>query len=122
MTMARKGHVRRMSSYAGAERASERRQGVTTPRAIAVGQRSGCAAVAPWVAGEACGHRRAVSSAHVDVDDLDGVVPVAEPVPGRDPRLYVPGRVGRPGAERVPTHLGGVPVERPVLPLVGTGG
>ena len=63
--------------------------------------------------------RLADPSADVDVDDLDGVVAVAEPVPRRDVGLDVAGRVGRAGAQRVPADVGGVPVERPVLPLVG---
>src|SRR3954454_23583394 len=67
-------------------------------------------------------HRRAVSSAHVDVDHLDGVVAVAEPVPGWDLRLDVAGGVGRPGAEGVPAYGGGVPVQPPVLPRVGARG
>jgi nucleoside-diphosphate-sugar epimerase len=40
-------------------------------------------------------------SADVDVDDLDGVVSVSEPVPGRDLRLGVAGCVRRSGAEGV---------------------
>ena len=55
----------------------------------------------------------------VDVDDLDGVVAVAEAVPGRDVGLHVAGGVGRPRAQRVPSHVGGLPGEGPVLPLVG---
>src|SRR4051795_5936027 len=66
--------------------------------------------------------RPAASSAHVDVDHLDGVVAVAEPVPRWDLGLHVPGRIGRPGAEGGPAHGGGAPVEGPVLPGVGAGG
>src|SRR5215212_7173515 len=58
------------------------------------------------------------ASAHVDVGDLDGVVSVAEPVPRRDLGLHVAGRVGRPGAEGVPSDVVRLPVEGPVLPLV----
>src|SRR5215213_10947462 len=58
------------------------------------------------------------ASAHVDVGDLDGVVSVAEPVPRRDLGLHVAGRVGRPGAEGVPSDVVCIPVEGPVLPLV----
>ncbi len=57
-------------------------------------------------------------SAHVDVDDLDGVVPVSEPVPGRDLWLGVAGCVCRAGAEGVAANVVGRPVERPVLPVV----
>src|SRR5215218_2484560 len=57
-------------------------------------------------------------SPHVDVYDLDGVVSVAEAVPGRDFRLHIPGGVGRPGAEGVPADVVRLPVERPFLPLV----
>src|SRR6185312_13401927 len=59
-----------------------------------------------------------VGSAHVDVGDLDRVVPVAEPVPGWNLGLHVAGRVGRAGAERVSADLGRLPPEGPVLPLV----
>src|SRR5215204_7264993 len=58
------------------------------------------------------------ASAHVDVGDLDGVVSVAEPVPRRDLGLHVAGRVGRPGAEGVPSDVVRLPVEGPVLPVV----
>src|SRR5215217_4305870 len=60
------------------------------------------------------------ASAHVDGGDLDCVVSVAEPVPGRDVGLYVAGRVGCSGAEGVSADVGGLPVERPILPLVWT--
>src|SRR3712207_448471 len=56
------------------------------------------------------------------MDYFDGVVPVAEPVPEGDLRLHVSGRVGCPGAEGVPSHVGGVPVEGPVLPVMGAAG
>src|SRR3954454_22708269 len=61
-----------------------------------------------------------LASAHVDVGDLDCVVSVAEPVPGRDVRLYAAGRVGCSGAEGVSADVGRLPVERPILPLVWT--
>src|SRR5215213_4413335 len=61
---------------------------------------------------------RLPASAHVDVGDLDGVVAVAEAVPGWDLGLHVAGCVGRAGAEAVAAALGRLPVERPVLPLV----
>src|SRR5215212_8845867 len=54
--------------------------------------------------------KAASPSAHVDVDDLDGVVPVAEAVPGRDLRLHVPRRIGRPDTEGVPSGVGRRPV------------
>src|SRR5436190_12369610 len=57
-------------------------------------------------------------SAHVDVDDFDGVVAVAESIPGRDFRLDVPGGIGRARAHGVPSDVARVPVERPILPLV----
>src|SRR5215211_3044153 len=57
-------------------------------------------------------------SPHVDVYDLDGVVSVAEAVPGRDLRLRIAGGVGRAGAEGVPADVVRLPVERPFLPLV----
>src|SRR5215207_1879675 len=60
------------------------------------------------------------ASAHVDVGNLDGVVAVAEAVPGWDLGLHVAGCVGRAGAERIPSRLGGLPLEGPVLPLVRT--
>src|SRR6476660_9659412 len=66
--------------------------------------------------------RESPDSAHVDVDDLDGVVSVAESVPGWDLGLGVAGGVRRAGAERVAADVVGVPIERPVLPLVGPGG
>jgi hypothetical protein len=40
-----------------------------------------------------------LASAHVDVGDLDGVVAVAEAVPGWNLGLHVAGCVGRAGAE-----------------------
>src|SRR4051812_35333402 len=58
-------------------------------------------------------------SVHVDVLDLDRVVPVAEAVPRRDVWLHVAGYVGRSRAKRVPPDSVGVPSEGPVLPLVG---
>src|SRR5215210_8515814 len=58
------------------------------------------------------------ASTHVDVHDLDGVVSVAEAVPGRDLRLRVAGGVSRPGTEGMPADVVRLPVERPVLPLV----
>src|SRR5829696_2328644 len=61
---------------------------------------------------------RLPASAHVDVGNLDGVVAVAEAVPGWDLGLHVAGCVGRAGAERIPSRLGGLPLEGPVLPLV----
>src|SRR5215211_3818559 len=60
------------------------------------------------------------ASAHVDVGDLDGVVSVAEPVPGRDVGLHVAGRVGCSGSKGVSADVGHLPVERPLLPLVRT--
>src|SRR3954470_13802803 len=57
-------------------------------------------------------------SGDVGVDDLDGVVAVAEPVPGWDLGLDVSGRVGGSGAERVAADVVGLPVKRPVLPVV----
>src|SRR3954447_1006339 len=57
---------------------------------------------------------------HVDVRDLDGVVPVAEPIPRRDVGLNVAGRVGRSCAQGVPADAGRLPVERPVLPVIWT--
>src|SRR5918998_3463403 len=59
-------------------------------------------------------------SAHVDVGDLDGVVSVTEPVPGRDVGLHVAGRVGCSGSKGVSADVGHLPVERPILPLVRT--
>src|SRR5918995_785820 len=59
-------------------------------------------------------------SAHVHVGDLDGVVSVAEPVPGRDVGLHVAGRVGCSGSKGVSADVGHLPVERPILPLVRT--
>ncbi len=58
-------------------------------------------------------------SAPVDVEDLDGVVAVSEPVPGRYVGFGVPGCVGGSGAQRVTTDVRGVPEEGPVLPVVG---
>src|SRR5215207_6209682 len=63
---------------------------------------------------------RLPTSAHVDVGDLDGVVAVAEAVPGWNLGLHVAGRVGRAGAEAVAAALGRLPCEGPVLPLVWT--
>src|SRR3954453_21820654 len=60
------------------------------------------------------------ASVHVDVRDLDCVVPVAETVPRRDVGLDVAGRVGRSCAEGVPADAGRLPVERPVLPVIWT--
>src|SRR5215207_11778546 len=51
------------------------------------------------------------ASAHVDVGDLDGVVAVAETVPGWNLGLHVPGGVGRAGAEAVAAALGRLPCE-----------
>src|SRR5215212_3639066 len=65
-----------------------------------------------------CSSARRARSAHVDVGDLDGVVAVAQAVPGRNVGLHVARRVGRAGAERVPTRLRRVPGERPALPCV----
>src|SRR4051794_9253251 len=58
------------------------------------------------------------SSADVDGDDLDRVVAVAEPVPRGNLGLRVAGGVGRAGAQALPAASGGVPLERPALPLV----
>src|SRR4051794_26492109 len=55
---------------------------------------------------------------HVDVGDLDGVVAVAEAVPGWDVGLHIAGCIGCADAEAVAAALGRLPVERPVLPLV----
>src|SRR5215211_8947527 len=63
---------------------------------------------------------RLLASAHVDVGDVDGVVAVAEAVPGWNLGLHVAGGVGRAGAEAVPSCLGRLPCEGPVLPLVRT--
>jgi hypothetical protein len=52
-----------------------------------------------------------IRQATSDVDDLDGVVAVAEPVPRRDLGLDVAGRVGGPGAEGVASDVVGRPVE-----------
>jgi hypothetical protein len=60
------------------------------------------------------------ASAYVHVGDLDCVVSIAEPVPGRDVGLYVAGRVSCSGAEGVSADVGRLPVERPILPLVWT--
>src|SRR5215208_1922174 len=62
------------------------------------------------------------ASPHVDVYDLDGVVSVAEAVPGRDFRLRIAGGIGRPGPEGVPADVVRLPVERPFLPLVRASG
>ena len=59
-------------------------------------------------------------SSHVDVDDLDGVVAVAEPVPGRDFGLHVAGGVGRTGAEAVPARFRRRPI-RTTSPATGMG-
>ena len=59
---------------------------------------------------------------HVDVRDLDGVVAVAEPVPRRDLWLHVAGGVGCSGPQGVAADVGRLPVEGPVLPVVGAGG
>src|SRR5215212_6586596 len=48
----------------------------------------------------------------------NGVVSVAEAVPGRDLRLGGAAGVGRPGAEGVPADVVRLPVELPVLPLI----
>src|SRR4051794_38022430 len=61
------------------------------------------------------------ASAHVDVEHFDRVIAVAQPVPGRRVGLDVAGGVRCPGAERVPARRGPVPLERPVLPVVGAG-
>ena len=61
-----------------------------------------------------------LASAHVDVGDLDGIVAVAETVPGWNLGLHVAGCVGRAGAEAVAAALGRLPCEGPVLPLVRT--
>src|SRR5215218_10698041 len=61
-----------------------------------------------------------LASAHIDVGDLDGVVAVAEAVPGWDLGLRVAGCVGRAGAEAVAAAFGRLPREGPVLPLVRT--
>src|SRR4051812_45733198 len=45
------------------------------------------------------------ASAHVHVGHLDGVVPVAEPVPGGDLRLHVARCIGRSRTERVPADV-----------------
>ena len=58
-------------------------------------------------------------SVHVDELDLDGVVPVAEAVPWRHVGLHVAGGVGGPRSKGVSSHVDGVPVEGPVLPLGG---
>ena len=65
---------------------------------------------------------RWVRSDDVDVPNLDGVVAVAEPVPWRDIGLDVAGGIGGAGAEAVPSGVVGLPAERPVLPLVRSGG
>src|SRR5258708_9911089 len=54
----------------------------------------------------------------VEVDPFDGVVSVAETVPGRVVGLHIAGGVGRAGAHGVPSYVSGVPVEGPVLPLI----
>src|SRR5215217_4357090 len=59
------------------------------------------------------------ASAHIDVGDLDRVVSVAEPVPGWNIGLHVACCVGRAGAQGVPAGCTCLPIERPVLPLVG---
>src|SRR3954471_4449288 len=55
-------------------------------------------------------------SSPVDIDDLDGVVPVAEAVPGRYVGLDVPCSVCRSGAQGVPADADRVPGVAPVLP------
>src|SRR5215218_3171647 len=57
-------------------------------------------------------------SSTVDVDHLDGVVPVAQAVPRGDVGLHVAGGVGRSGPEGVPADGDRIPGEAPVLPLV----
>src|SRR5512132_1945856 len=59
----------------------------------------------------ACCRLRLLASAHVDVGDLDGVVAVAEAVPGWNLGLHVAGCVGRAGAEAVADGLGRLPCE-----------
>src|SRR5262249_30013547 len=61
---------------------------------------------------------RHLVSAYVDVTDLDGVVAVAEAVPGWHIGLHVALCVGRTGAKGAPLWLAGVLIERPVLPLI----
>src|SRR5687768_12760799 len=61
---------------------------------------------------------RLPASAHVDVGNLDGVVAVAEAVPGWNLGLHVASCVDRTGAEAVAAALGRLPCERPILPLV----
>src|SRR5262249_20056864 len=61
---------------------------------------------------------RHLVSTHVDVTDLDGVVAVAEAVPEWHIGLHVALCVGRTGAKGAPPWLAGVPIERPVLPLI----
>src|SRR3954452_15088265 len=61
-------------------------------------------------------HARPAQLPHVDVHDLDGVVAVAQTVPGRDVGLDVAGRIGRARAERRPSDAFGLPFVRPVLP------
>jgi hypothetical protein len=62
--------------------------------------------------------RRSPGSVSIDVEDLDGVVPVAQPVPGWDVGLHVAGGISRPGAPGVASDLAVLPAEPPVLPLV----
>jgi hypothetical protein len=57
---------------------------------------------------------------HVDVDDFDGVVAVAQPVPDGDFRLHVSGGIGGTCAQALASRFCGFPFERPVLPLVRT--
>src|SRR3989440_13091137 len=57
-------------------------------------------------------------STNVDIKHLDRVVSVAQPVPGRNVWLDVSSSVGCAGAQAVPSDIGRLPGERPVLPLV----
>ena len=57
---------------------------------------------------------------YVDVDDFDGVVAVAQPVPDGDFRLDVSGGIGGTCAEALAPRFCGFPFEAPVLPLVRT--
>ena len=63
-------------------------------------------------------HSVAVQSAYVDKANFDGIVPVAEAIPGRDVGLHIAGGIGRAGTKRMSSHLGWRPLKRPVLPLV----
>jgi len=46
-----------------------------------------------------CSQMNREMSAHVNVDHLNGIVPIAEAIPGRDIRLHIAGGIGRAGTQ-----------------------